>query len=198
SHGKTEPCCEIMMPFELGRLRSTPSCRTVPRSGRANPATMRMSVDLPQPDGPTIATSSPSPTAKLTSSTTSSPPSFVGKRLARLRTSILVRIAPPDRLEPLEKPHDAVEREPDQADDDHPRDDEVVAVSGVARVDDHEAEPRAERDHLGRHDDEPGDPEADPHSDDDLRQHRRNHHLREERVARDAEVLGRLQIAELD
>ncbi len=34
------------------------------------PAIMFMSVDLPQPDGPTMAMNSPSRTVKLTSSTT--------------------------------------------------------------------------------------------------------------------------------
>ena len=38
--------------------------RTAPASGRSNPAIMFISVDLPQPDGPTMATNSPSATVE--------------------------------------------------------------------------------------------------------------------------------------
>ncbi len=48
--------------------RSTPSTRTVPDSGVTSaPATAR-SEDLPEPDGPTTATSSPAVTSRLTAS----------------------------------------------------------------------------------------------------------------------------------
>src|SRR5436190_9841851 len=198
SHGKMEPCCEIRMPFGLGSFRSTPSVKTLPRSGRTNPATMFINVVLPHPDGPTITTVSPSPTEKLTPSTTPSVPPLVGNAFARSRTSILLRIPPADRLEAFEEPHDAVEQQPDQADDDHARDDEVVAVSGVPRVDDEIAESGAERDHLRRDDDEPCDTQADPHADDDVRQDRGDDHAAEQRGAGDAEVPGGLQVATLD
>src|SRR5260221_4153795 len=42
--------------------------RTSPRSGRSRPATMLSSVDLPEPDSPTIAAHSPRLTARWTSS----------------------------------------------------------------------------------------------------------------------------------
>jgi hypothetical protein len=42
----------MTMPWGLGPARSTPSTRTVPRSGRSKPAMMFISVDLPQPEGP--------------------------------------------------------------------------------------------------------------------------------------------------
>ena len=49
-----------MIPFRLGPMRSTPSILIEPRSGRSKPAMMFSKVDLPQPEGPTIATNSPS------------------------------------------------------------------------------------------------------------------------------------------
>ena len=94
--------------------------------------------------------------------------------------------------------HDTVERQADQADDDHARDHEIVAITGVARVHDHVAEPRAQRDHFRGDDDQPGDAEPDAHADQDLRQHGRNDDLREQRRARHAEVLRRAQVALLD
>ena len=82
------------MPFESGFERGTPSMTIAPASGRTKPAIMFMSVVLPQPDGPTMATNSPSRTVKLTSSTTTRRPWSDSKLLLRPRTSILVRIAP--------------------------------------------------------------------------------------------------------
>ena len=79
-----------------------------------------------------------------------------------------------------------------------PGDHQVVAVARVARVDDQVAEPRSQRDHLGRDDHQPGHAEADPHAHDDLGQDGRDHDLAKERGARDPEVLGRPQIAPLD
>ena len=92
----------------------------------------------------------------------------------------------------------AVEQQADEPDDDHAGDHQVVAVAGVARIDDQIAEARAQRDHLGRDHHQPGDAEADAHADDDLRQRRREHHLQEQLRARDAEVLRRAQVALLD
>src|SRR4029079_2824704 len=149
-------------------------------------------------DGPTITTVSPSATLKLTPSMTPSAPSFAGNAFATSWTSILVRIPPADGLEAFQEAHDAVEHEPDQADDDHARDDQVVSVPGVPRVDDEIAEPGAERDHLRGDDDEPGDAEPDPHADDDLWQHRWDDHAAEQGGARHAEVLGSLEVATLD
>src|SRR5262245_5338300 len=106
----------MRMPFELGPLRSAPSARMRPRSGRTTHATMRINGVLPLPDGPTRTTIAPSPTVKLTPSTTPREPSFVGKALPTSVTSILVRIAPAYRLEALEKPHDAVEQQSDEPD----------------------------------------------------------------------------------
>src|SRR5262245_13989615 len=131
SHGNTEPCCEIRMPLESGFERGVPSMTTAPESGRTNPAIMFMSVVLPQPDGPTIATNSPSRTVKLTSSTTGSAPLSDAKLFFSARTSILVRIAPPHPLGAFHHAHESVEEEADETDDDHARDHQVVAIPGV-------------------------------------------------------------------
>src|SRR6187549_2317549 len=123
-----------MIPLRLGPLRSAPSIRIAPSSGRSNPAMTLSRVDLPQPEGPTIATNSPSPTAKLTPSTTGSVP----KRLPTASTTILdsADIAPLHRVGPLEQPRRAVEQQADHADDDHARDHQVIAVAGIARIHD--------------------------------------------------------------
>src|SRR4051812_28696650 len=150
-----------MMPFALGPLRSAPSTCTPPASGARKPAMMFISVVLPQPDGPTIATNSPSATSKLRSSITSRRPLSAGNPLRTPCSEILVGIAPPHDLHALEHPHDAVQGETDEPDDDHAGDHEVVPVACVARVDDEVTQPRTQRDHLGRHHDQPGDAEAD-------------------------------------
>src|SRR5688500_12078082 len=195
SHGNTDPCCEIMIPFRLGPVRFTPSIRIAPRSARSKPAMTLSKVDLPQPDGPTIATNSPSPTSKLTSSTTGSSPKLL---LTPSTTICLSDIAPLYRIEPLEQARDAVEQQTDHSDDDHTGDDQVVAVAGVARVHDQVAEPGSERDHLCGDHDQPGDADADAHADDDLGQHRGDHHPAEQHPARHAEVRRRPEVAPVD
>src|SRR5690242_8848693 len=142
SHGNTEPCWEIRIPLESGRVRSVPSINTEPPSGGMNPAMIFISVDLPQPEGPTRATNSPSWTVRLTSWTTSSRPFSEGKLFLRPLTSILVLgIAPPGPLRALQYSHGRIQCEADQSDHDHPGDDQVIAVTGIARVHDHIAQP---------------------------------------------------------
>src|SRR5690349_2379414 len=191
SHGNTDPCWEIRIPLESGFERATPSMSTAPESGRTNPAIMFISVDFPQPEGPTTATNSPSPTVKLTSSTTCSNPLSDGKLFFSPRTSTVVLIAPPDPTDPFQSPHDRIERQADEADDDHPGDDEVVAIPGVARIHDHVAESGVQGDHLGGYHDQPRDTQSDAHADQNLGQHGRNHDLFEQCAARDAEILRR-------
>src|SRR5262245_19349071 len=175
------------MPFGSGFERGTPSMTTAPPSGRTKPAIMFMSVVLPLPDGPTMATVSPSRTVNEMSSMTVRRPWSESKLLLRPRISILLRIAPTHPPDPFQPPHGTVERQADHANDDHAGDHQIVAIARVARVHDHVPEPRAQRDHLRGDDDQPRDPEPDPHSDHDLRQHRRDHNLPEQRCARDAE-----------
>ena len=66
-----------MPAMESGPSTSWPSTNTWPSVGGHNPVTKRISVDLPQPDGPTTATNSPSATARLvplSASVPSTPP----------------------------------------------------------------------------------------------------------------------------
>src|SRR5262245_2208198 len=132
SQGKTEPCWEMTMPLALGPLRGAPSTTTRPVSGRSNPAMMFINVDLPQPEGPTIATNSPSSTLKSMPPMTCRGPWSVAKLLVMLSTAILTGIAPPHGPQPFQAPHPPVEHQPDDADDRHPRDHEVIAIAGVA------------------------------------------------------------------
>src|SRR5690348_4063519 len=124
------------MPRELGRVWTMPSMRTVPRSGGSNPATMFIKVDLPHPDGPTIATMSPSATSKLILSSTCNAPCSVAKLLPTPSTLIrggmigappedafLVDITPPDHFQAFQQAHHPVQQQADQADDDHAGDD---------------------------------------------------------------------------
>ena len=61
-----------------------PSMRTSPARGRSRPATRLSVVDLPQPDGPTSATSSPSATSRSTPrSARTAPYDFVASRRSR-------------------------------------------------------------------------------------------------------------------
>src|SRR5262245_47451058 len=119
SQGNTEPCCEMRIPRESGLARGTPSITTVPAAGRVNAAIRFSSVVFPHPEGPTIATNSPSRTLKLTLSMTSSRPLSKANPLETSHTSILVRIAPPYPPHPFQQAHQPIERQADQADDDH-------------------------------------------------------------------------------
>ena len=55
-------------------LTTLPSMARSPLVGRSSPAIMRSSVDLPQPDGPTKTTNSPSSISRLMSWMTSTAP----------------------------------------------------------------------------------------------------------------------------
>src|SRR6185295_7683928 len=98
----------------------------------------------------------------------------------------------------LQQPHEAIEHQADEPDDDHAGNDQVITVAGIARIDDEITQARTQRDHLGGNYDQPGDAEADAHADDDLRQRRREHHLQEQFRARYAEVLRGAQESFLD
>src|SRR4029078_7620199 len=49
---------------------------------------------------------------------------------------------PAPSVQPFEAPHEEVEPETDEADQDHARDHQVVAPAGVPRIDDQVAQPR--------------------------------------------------------
>ena len=55
-----------------GPVTCWPAIATLPRVGRLRPVASFMKVDLPQPEGPTIAMNSPSRVERLMSSTANS------------------------------------------------------------------------------------------------------------------------------
>src|SRR6187551_1772300 len=94
----------------MSRLRGASSVtsrspiRISPPVGSSSPVIIRSSVDLPQPDGPTMTKSSPSSTTSSMSRTAQSPP---GYRLFRCRSSSVDIVAlagsdPRQRLAVLE------------------------------------------------------------------------------------------------
>src|SRR5882724_11942122 len=78
-------------------LTMRPSIATVPALTVSSPATMRNRVDLPQPDGPTTTTNSPSATAQLTPCTTSRVPYDLR---TPSRVTVAISSAPSDFVAP--------------------------------------------------------------------------------------------------
>src|SRR6266540_4021262 len=75
--------------------------------------------------------------------------------------------------------HDAVEHEADQPDIDQ-RQDDLADMRGVPGIPDEEADTDAADQHLGRHDREPGEADADAQPGEDVGRRRRHHDLPEE------------------
>src|SRR5438128_12590136 len=90
--------------------------------------------------------------------------------------------SPPFQRPSLATPKQRVENEPENADDEHAGDNEVIALAGVASVDDEIAETGVDGDHLRGDEHHPGDAERHAQPDGDARQHcgrhEANHQLR--------------------
>jgi hypothetical protein len=78
-HGSSDADWNAMPVILSGFVTGCPSMTTAPRDGSFRPVASFMKVDLPQPEGPTIATNSPrsavsemSSTAKLPAASSSS------------------------------------------------------------------------------------------------------------------------------
>jgi hypothetical protein len=71
-HGSSVGAWNAMPTILSGPATSRPSMTTVPRVGRLSPGGELHEVDLPQPEGPTIAMNSPSPVDSVMSSTAKS------------------------------------------------------------------------------------------------------------------------------
>src|SRR5919109_2009423 len=78
------------MPFAVIWAKSRPATRMVPAVGSSSLISSRISVDLPEPDGPTRNTKSPRATLNVACSTPTSPESY---SLATPRNSITGRSA---------------------------------------------------------------------------------------------------------
>src|SRR5580700_9654621 len=126
----------MRIPLAFGSARGTPSMRIEPESGCSNPTIMFINVVFPHPEGPTMATNSPSPTERLTSSTTCNAAPFDANPLRMPFNSILARITPPDRFQSLEQSHHAIQQQSNQPDDDHSRNHQIVSIAGVTGIDD--------------------------------------------------------------
>src|SRR2546423_7278262 len=198
--GNTEPRWAIMIPRRLGARTGRPSIRTSPRSGRSNPASTLSRVDFPQPDGQTIATNSPAPTVKDMSSRADTSPSPVPNvfQTPWTETSAPTGVPPADLLQVLQSSHDEVQEQSDDADHDHSRDDEVIPHTGIAGIDDEEAESRVDRDHLRRDHDEPRYAQAHSHAGDDRRKCAGDDDMGEQLESGDAEVLRGPKVLTLD
>src|SRR2546430_13933502 len=109
--GNTEPRWAIMIPRRLGARTGRPSINTSPRSGCSNPASSLSRVDFPQPDGPTIATNSPTPTVKDISSRADTSPSPAPNlfQTPLTETSAPTGVPPADLLQILQASHDRSE-----------------------------------------------------------------------------------------
>src|SRR6185369_16065394 len=123
-----------------GPLTTSPSIRTSPRVGATKPAMMFRMVDLPQPDGPSRHTNSPSRTERLMSSRTlmlppsrsNAMPMPSARSLSLDATAgaagvpaglLVIRVPPTDRRHSFQRSDTDVEQQPDDADHHHARDD---------------------------------------------------------------------------
>ena len=68
-HGSSDDDWNAMPVIFSGPATSRPSIRIVPLDGMRSPVASFMKVDLPQPEGPTMAMNSPAPTFRSMSST---------------------------------------------------------------------------------------------------------------------------------
>src|SRR6266545_2467897 len=170
-----------------GPFTGWPSTMASPFVCFKKPPTILSNVDLPQPEGPTMQTNSPSVTSRSTRSSTwiCSPGRLPAKLIHRSRTETAargacfsggfmrfvsaIRVTPAHFIELFELAHEHVQNQANQPDHHHARHDEIVALARIARVDDQIAESRVHRDHFRRDDDQPGDAQGDAHARDDLR-----------------------------
>src|SRR5688500_9484007 len=74
-------------------------------------------------------------------------------------------------------PKQAVDRETDDPDQQHPSHHKVISLPRISRINDQVAKAGIDRDHLGSDEDEPGHAERNAKRDEDRRQRRGNDHL---------------------
>src|ERR1700722_13867485 len=122
--------------------------RIEPESGCTNPTIMFINVVFPHPDGPTIATNSPSPTVRLTSAPTFCSEPLPANPFRLPFTLILVCITPPHRFQSLEQSPHAIQQQSNQSDDDHSGDYQIISIARVAGIDDEISKSRAQGDHF--------------------------------------------------
>src|SRR5258706_6337970 len=151
---------------------------TSPPLACSKPAMMRSRVVLPQPEAPTRQTNSPRCTVRSTwlSAATRCAPiwnSFDTLETCRA-TGCSTILDVPAQQAVVERQHDLVGQEPQNADHDHAGDDQVGARQGAA-VHDRGTESGRHAGHLADHDDDPGEAEPEPEAIEDARQGCRQH-----------------------
>src|SRR5262252_10365640 len=137
-----------------GPVTGAPSRRTRPVVGRSSPATMRRSVDLPQPDGPRRHRKSLSATRSEVGSMArvGGPPCTPGKvRLSPSMASVGTRDGSgeaPGKQPVIQRLEEIIGDQPNHADD-HDAEDDLPRVEKGLAVRDHVPDPTGGADELG-------------------------------------------------
>src|SRR5438105_10384311 len=134
-----------------GVLTGATSSTTGPEVGASSPATIRNSVDLPQPDGPRIEMKSLSVTVSVvgSSATVGAWPRPPGKvRLTAAITSLLISGEAPEKQSLVRPLEGEIGHEPDHADHDDAEDD-LAGVEQRLAVGDHVTDPARCADEFG-------------------------------------------------
>src|SRR5438132_3441397 len=134
-----------------GALTGVPSSRMRPDVGASSPATIRNSVDLPQPDGPRIEMKSLSVTISVvgSSATVGAWPRPPGKvRLTAEMTSLLISDEAPAEQALVRPLEGEIGHEPDHADHDDAEDD-LAGIEQRLAVGAHVTDPARRADEFG-------------------------------------------------
>src|SRR5262245_28373851 len=134
-----------------GPVTGAPSSVTLPRSGAISPAITDISVVLPEPEYPTIATNSPYSRVRSTPPSTPSESDGEANDFSRPRIS---SIALGDLESPFDPTHQPIEEESKGADGEHAQDD-VRVDEAVVLLPQEAADARRSRQHPGGDDHQP-------------------------------------------
>src|SRR5262245_39568965 len=159
--------------FGAGPSTGMPHMSASPRVACSKPATMRSSVDFPQPEAPMRQMNSPLRTLRLTSRSASmrwpcSSNCLLTPLMSMIGRPLSPMVGAPAQQPAAEQHHQPVGDEAGHADDDHPRDDDLGARE-LARLHDDGAEAGLHAGHLAYHDDHPGEAETEPQPGEDGR-----------------------------
>src|SRR6185503_16327550 len=167
-------------------VTGVPFNRISPASGSSSPAMAQMSVVLPLPENPTMATNSPLSIEKFTSCSTSvralpSPYALQSPLISRngmTRRPSAPRAEAEQALQPV---HDPIEQEADEADGEHGHEDsrERIGAAVLEFVPDEFPEAGVLREHLRGDQHHPAHAEREPQAREDERQRRGEHQLEE-------------------
>src|SRR3954467_14769314 len=142
--------------FGAGPSIAMPHMSASPRVARSKPATMRKSVDFPQPEAPIRQMNSPLRTLRLTSRRASmrcpcSSNCLLTPLMSRMGSPLSAMVGTPAQQPAAEQHHQPVGDEAGDTDDDHAGDDDLGARE-LARLHDDGAEAGLHAGHLAHHD----------------------------------------------